>query len=333
MLETRNLQIGYGSKKGYTALNGPADLYFAEGGLTCLLGANGAGKSTLLKTLSNNLAPVKGEVFLNGKDIRSYSIKKLARHLSVVLASPISIENMSLASMVAMGRYPYTGWWGNLGPQDFGIVKDVMHKTGVWHLKDKLITEVSDGERQKAMIARALAQDTPIMLLDEPTAHLDLPAKVEIMHLLHLLARGSGKIIIVSTHDLDLAIQVADYFTLIGKDGRIVQGIPEGLILEGEFEKAFSHSSVQFDKERGNFRIPPVFYNKVSLKGEGAFFLWTKHALERNGFEIVEQNVGLMHINIINSGQDYYWELKGEMSLNKFSKLNDLIQYIKSNNR
>ena len=210
-IEIRNLSIGYDAhlkkiKIVASGLNGTLN----EGRLTCLLGANGVGKSTLLKTLSGFLPKIQGNILIGKKDIGEYGDKELAKLIGVVLTAKPDIQNMTAREMVALGRSPYTGFWGTLGNEDNRIVDKAIEMVGIESLAQRMIDTLSDGERQKVMIAKALAQQTPVIYLDEPTAFLDFPSKVEMMRLLKALAKETGKIIFLSTHDVIMALQLAD---------------------------------------------------------------------------------------------------------------------------
>lgn len=260
-IEINNLHIGYGanSKKTKTIIaSGLCGCLYKER-LTCLLGANGVGKSTLLKTLSGFLPKLGGSIVIDGKDITEYSDKELARLIGVVLTAKPEIQNMSAKEMVALGRSPYTGFWGTLSGGDSRIVEEAMEKVGITSLSRRIIDTLSDGERQKVMIAKALAQQTPVIYLDEPTAFLDFPSKVELMRLLRSLARETGKIIFLSTHDVSMALQLADDIWLMekNKDGNrtLTIGSPRSLADSGVLSHFVEGEGIQFDSETLTVRI------------------------------------------------------------------------------
>ena len=250
-IEIRNLSIGYDAQSKKTKivasrLNGRLN----EGNLTCLLGANGVGKSTLLKTLSGFLPKLEGNIFIDNKDISEYGDKELARLIGVVLTAKPEIQNMTAREMVALGRSPYTGFWGTLGNEDNRIVDEALEMVGITALAHRMIDTLSDGERQKVMIAKALAQQTPVIYLDEPTAFLDFPSKVEMMRLLKSLARATGKIIFLSTHDVSMALQLADDVWLMerNKDERTLTiGTPHSLADEGILQRFIEGDGIHFD--------------------------------------------------------------------------------------
>ena len=209
------LSIGYRGKHSVKCVADDISQAIHSGELTCLLGENGAGKSTLLRTLSGFLSPLAGEISILGRPLASYKERELATVIGVVLTEKSNLQNMTVRELVGMGRSPYTGFWGRLSADDRRKVDDALSLVGIAALGDRMVQTLSDGERQKVMIAKALAQETPIIFLDEPTAFLDYPSKVEILHLLHRLSREMHKTIFLSTHDLELALQIADRLWLM----------------------------------------------------------------------------------------------------------------------
>ena len=259
-IEIKDLCIGYGAKpKNVKTIASDLNGCLCEGQLTCLLGANGVGKSTLLKTLSGFLPKLGGNILIADKDIKEYSDKQLARLIGVVLTSKPDIQNMSAREMVALGRSPYTGFWGSLGDEDNRIVDKALEMVGISELGKRMIDTLSDGERQKMMIAKALAQQTPVIYLDEPTAFLDFPSKVEMMRLLRSLARETGKIIFLSTHDVSMALQIADNVWLMEKQGdnsrTLTIGSPHALAENGTLPRFIEGEGIFFDRTTLTIRI------------------------------------------------------------------------------
>ncbi len=254
-LRLDHLSTGYthGHQTTVVAQDVTASLYPGE--LTCLLGPNGAGKSTLLRTLSAFLTKVDGAIYLEGKPLKEYSPAALARKISVVLTERVSLQNMTVKELVAMGRYPYTGFWGKMAAADHQLIEEAIALVKIEELAQRQVSSLSDGERQKAMIAKALAQETPLIFLDEPTAFLDFPSKVEMMRLLHHLTRVKQKTIFLSTHDLDLALQMADTVWLMDKEKGVRIGSPDELAVNGAISEYFVRDGIQFDKERKAFLI------------------------------------------------------------------------------
>lgn len=210
------LSVGY---KGFSPVVTDINVEIKSGELTCLIGSNGIGKSTLLKTLTGFLPKLGGRLLLDGRDIDLLSQRERAKYISIVLTYKADVQNLSVAEMVGMGRMPYTGFWGKLNANDREIVAEAINMVGINHLKDRMVQTLSDGERQKVMIAKALAQQTPIILLDEPTSFLDFPSKVEMLQLLHCLAKETDKVVFLSTHDLELALRIADRLVELNKSG------------------------------------------------------------------------------------------------------------------
>ena len=233
-IRIEGLSIGYQNRHGVKKVAEGITDSIHSGELTCLLGENGAGKSTLLRTLSGFLPPISGDITILGEPLQSYRERELATVIGVVLTERTNLQNMTVTELVGMGRSPYTGFWGRLSAEDRAKVAAALNLVGIAALKDRLVQTLSDGERQKVMIAKALAQETPIIFLDEPTAFLDYPSKVEVLNLLGRLSREMGKTIFLSTHDLELALRVADRVWLMTKLGSVQAGLPENLFIDPE---------------------------------------------------------------------------------------------------
>lgn len=287
VLQTRDLTAGYRHKREPQRVIDDLTVELRAGELVCLLGPNGAGKSTLLRTLAGMQRPLSGTVELLGSNVHALSADQRARLLSVVLTEPVNVGLLTGYDLVALGRYPYTSWAGDLTEADESVVQNAIAAVGGAKLATRHIHTLSDGERQKMLIARALAQEPALMLLDEPTAFLDLPRRVEMMHLLRRLARTTGRTFLLSTHDLDLALRNADRVWLLPDNGRLVDGAPEDLILNGHFGDAFRSEGVWFDVQTGAFTAPQSSSNRpVTVQGDGIAALWTRRALERVGFRV-----------------------------------------------
>lgn len=280
LLHLQDLQVGYRNDGKEIVLFENLDLTLRAGELVCFMGPNGVGKSTLIKTMAGLHQPLTPHYSTSGEG------KIDPRKISVVLTDRINAMNMSVRDLVSYGRYPYLNWSAKLSETDLSIVDASLRTLQLTELANKNINELSDGQLQMVMIARALTQDTPVILLDEPTAHLDLNNRVAIMNVLRKLSRETQKAILVSTHELDLALQTADLLWLA--DGKkILTGVPEDLVLDGSLDRIFQFKG--FDLKTGK-----VFHEahrgiKVKLSGEGYSFLWTKNALERCGYEVTNQ--------------------------------------------
>lgn len=286
LLSAQELCIGYALRGVRKSIAGGIGFRLDGGELICLLGPNGAGKSTLLRTLAGIQPPLSGSVAICGEDSRTLSPGKRACSLGLVLTDRIETGNLTVLDLVALGRAPYTGWLGRLSKDDEARVAWALRATGSEVHASRKIGDLSDGERQKAMIARVLAQETPVIILDEPTAHLDLPNRVGIIRLLKNLARETRRAILLSTHELDLALQAADQVWLMDPGGEMKIGTPEDLVLNGTFETVFGRNGFDFDKETGTFRFNEPGEETVEVIGSGHFAFWTRRALERRGFRV-----------------------------------------------
>ncbi|MCB0443902.1 MAG: ABC transporter ATP-binding protein, partial [Flavobacterium sp.] len=250
ILQSKNLSIGYTSKAVTKTVASEVSIQLEQGKLIGLVGANGVGKSTLLRTITGIQKPLSGTVLLNEKVIESFEPLSLAQQISVVLTEKLPPSNLTVYELIALGRQPYTNWLGKLTEADKIEIDKAIELTELRHLIHQKHFEISDGQLQKVLIARALAQDTPLIVLDEPTTHLDLLHKVSLFKLLKKLTNETQKCILFSTHDIDLAIQLSD--EMIVMDGKIViQDQPCNLISKGVFSSLFNNEHIQFDKDKG----------------------------------------------------------------------------------
>ena len=238
-----NLSIGYHLPKGRVkTVHSSLDVALKEGTLTCLMGLNGAGKSTLLKTLCGLLPPLGGEVLVYGRKLDAYGAHELSRVIGVVLTGSGNVSGMTVRELVSIGRYPHTGFFGRLRESDEVVVRDAAASVGLLSKLECNISELSDGERQKAFIAKVLAQECPIIILDEPTSFLDIVSRIDILFLLKSIAKEQQKSILLSTHDIDTAIKLADRLWLLpdAKDENVTIGSPNELIDNGKLEKMYN---------------------------------------------------------------------------------------------
>lgn len=226
----------------------------SKGKLVALVGANGIGKSTLLRTLAKIQSPLSGEILLQNKSLHSYSNAALAKEISLVLTEQLPSKNLTVIELIALGRQPYTNWIGNLSTYDHSIIKNALIKTNLVELKHRKCYTLSDGQLQKVMIARALAQDTSMIILDEPTTHLDMYHKAYVLNLLKKLAHDTQKTMLFSTHEIDLAIQLCDEM-IVMHNGNVFSGTPCELIEQGVFEKLFPNDLIAFDATSGSFKV------------------------------------------------------------------------------
>lgn len=252
ILSTINLNIGYKTKTNTITIAQNLNLNLQKGKLIILVGANGIGKSTLLRTLTGIQKPLSGSVFLKDKQIENYTANQLAQNLSMVLTEKLPESNLTVHELVSLGRQPYTNWIGKLSELDIEKITEAILLTGIESYVNKKHHEISDGQLQKALVARALAQDTPLIILDEPTTHLDLLHKVSLFKLLKKLTHETGKCILFSTHDIDLAIQLSDQMIVMTPEC-VVQEEPCNLITDGVFSTLFKEEHITFDNEKGKF--------------------------------------------------------------------------------
>jgi iron complex transport system ATP-binding protein len=254
ILTSTNLSIGYKSKLRDNVVAKNINLKLEAGKLIALIGENGIGKSTLLRTLSGLKKPLSGDVYLNNKNLQEYRPLDLSQNLSLVLTEKLPTSNLTVFELIALGRQPYTNWIGKLNPEDLEKINEAIALTQIEHLSDKKYYEISDGQFQNVLIARALAQDTPLIILDEPSTHLDLFHKVSLFKLLKKLAAESNKCILFSTHDIDLAIQLSNEIIVMTEDF-LVQDQPCNLISKGVFDTLFKDENIKFDSGKGKFVV------------------------------------------------------------------------------
>ncbi|PCJ93413.1 MAG: ABC transporter ATP-binding protein [Flavobacteriaceae bacterium] len=253
-LSIKDLSIGYASKKERIAISSKIDFDLNQGELIAIVGVNGIGKSTLLRTLGNVQPKLSGSIDVKGKSLESYRSYELATEISLVLTEPIASKNLTVLELICLGRQPYTNWLGSLSQTDKEKITAAIEMVRLEELQHKKCYELSDGQLQKVMIARAVAQDTSIMLLDEPTTHLDLYHKAQILKLLQQIAHTTNKTIVYTTHEIELGLQLADKMLLM-KKGETSFGTPKQLIENGEFESMFPTDTITFDPKTASFKI------------------------------------------------------------------------------
>ena len=301
--QTNGLSIGYHTNKGDKIVHSNVNLTLYNGEVTCLLGLNGAGKSTLLRTLCGFQPALKGNVILKGKPLSSYSQSEFAREVGVVLTEKTNAGGISVYELVSLGRHPYTGFFGTLKAKDHKIIEESLQAVGIYHKKENYVSELSDGERQKVMIAKVLAQECPIIVLDEPTAFLDVTSRIETMVLLRKLAHKQNKAIILSTHDIDSAIGMGDKLWLLSKGKSVRCGAPEDLIMDGTVGEFFSKENILFDKNTGKLNAATHCTYPIGVEGDFQTSYWVGNALVRSGFTPSEKQKDGINI-ICNSPND-----------------------------
>jgi len=318
-----DLSVGYRRRVVIDHLN----LSAGEGELIALIGRNGLGKSTLLRTIARLQPALSGEILLAGRPLGLYSRNELAGLMSIVSTETVSVSQFTVKQLVAFGRFPHTNWIGKLTEKDTALINEAMQLVGVTSLGHKNLHEISDGERQRAMIARALTQDTSLILLDEPTAFLDMPNRYEVVHLLHQLTRTKRKTILFSTHDLNIAMHQADKLWLI-VDGTLYEGAPEDLVLNRQFARVFEGTKLHFDDCKGEFNIRHRETQLIKLSGEGKTFFWTKKALERLGFTVQKEG-NINHADVsIHEGLSNSWTCNLHGKQIQFASIYELSKYL-----
>lgn len=321
LLETRALTIGY-PRPGNPprVLQREVSVHIRPGEIISLMGQNGVGKTTFIRTISGLLAPLGGSVFYQEKPLHTLSGNELAQMLSLVLTEkPVNL-NLTVTELVALGRHPYSNWMGILTKKDKEVLEWAIAETHINYLLDKKLYELSDGQLQKVMIARALAQETDLILLDEPAAHLDLYNKIELMMLLRKIA-GSGKGILISTHDMQVSTQLSDRLWLFNFNQPLTEGLPEDLILSGALERTLYLQDYGYDMIFGTVKVEAKG-PEVHLTGESTCLHWTKQALSRNGFRIAETAQIRIHC------QPQHWQYEaGDTSLT-FPNIASLLQFL-----
>lgn len=321
ILTSKYLTVGYKNKQVLSELN----LSLNAGELTCLLGPNGSGKSTLIRSMTGIQKPLAGEVYIQGKPIAEINAKEMAKTLSLVLTDRVAPGNLTVYALVSLGRFPYTSWMGSLNQSDKELIQWALEVTGTLQFADRHIGELSDGEKQKVMIARALVQDTEIIVLDEPTAHLDSPNRIEIFHLLQDLTKKTGKTILISTHEIDMALESCDNMWLVMPDKKVESGLPEELILNGSLEKAFGSEELTFDYLKGRFSktLEANEFN-IEVIGDPVIAKWTKNAINRIQIHITSD----CQIAVLGTPEEPVWKVSDtNKSLNSLTLL---INYLKT---
>ena len=322
ILKADELSLGYrkGSKANVIAEH--ISFSLEKGKLICLLGPNGVGKSTLIRTIMGQIPALKNQVYLNEKPTQSLSTKDLSKRIAVVLTEKISSANLTVGQVIALGRIPHTGWLGNLSAKDQQKIDKAILSTHINYIQDRPLSELSDGQLQKVMIARALAQDGEILILDEPTAHLDLINRFEIMHLLRDIAIHENKAVLVVTHDLDIAIDTADEFWLMQCGLPLVCGSPEDLILQGQINLLLPNESLHFDKINGKVQESAIF-DYPPIDGPEEIVKWVKLALRKNKIDSDRKS-----ISIKTEGMKSLFFLRSDDEIFEFETISSLISHL-----
>jgi len=320
VLVLSNLSIGYNTEGSKKVIAKDLNIALKSGQLVALLGENGSGKSTLIRTLCNLQNPLSGGISIGGKNIN----QKVAKSIAVVLTSPVYAPNYTVYDMVSAGRYPYTNWLGKLSAYDDEIIRKSIESVSMSKFSDRLIHSLSDGEHQRMMIAKALSQQSDIIILDEPTAHLDLINRVEITKLLQKLAKEENKAILMATHELDLALQMADRLWLMS-NGALEEGAPEDMVINGVLQKVFAKLSLDFDHLSGGFKIKTETTKSIHFETtlETNEEIWTKRALHRIGYSIRNNTNSPLRLKYIKSSKK--WILSNNGVEKEFLELGKLL--------
>lgn len=283
IIYTKSLSAGYRKRKSVTTVLRNVDLELHEGELVSLLGANGAGKSTLIRTICGLQPALAGKVMVGDKDVERLTPRQLSKTIALVTTERTFAGGLTVSELVGLGRHPHTGFLGRLDEHDRQIVATAIEKVGISHKSESYVAELSDGERQKVMIAKALAQEAPVIILDEPTAFLDVASRVEVLQLLHDLARNERRTILISSHDIQQSMALSDRLWIVSDSGEIVSGVTEDLILADKISLLFSNRNVAFDPATGDFLTTRKGARQITLKADSAELnKWIANALRRN---------------------------------------------------
>ncbi|WP_291788128.1 ABC transporter ATP-binding protein [Cecembia sp.] len=323
ILTASNLNLGYQKGNLINTIAENLEFELKKGELTCLLGPNGVGKSTLIKTIMGQLPPLKGQIYLDGKPIQQYGLREISKKIAVVLTDKIRMGTLSVRQLVELGRIPHTGWLGSLSPTDQNKVENAIEATNIKYLADRSLSELSDGQLQKVMIARALAQDGEILLLDEPTAHLDLVNRLEIMRLLKEIANKENKAVLITTHDLEIAIETADEFWLMPCGSPLITGLPEDLIIQQKLDVLLPSQSMHFDKKTGKIK-GKANDSDIIIKGPEFLKKWIESALAKNNIFQLPEN---QFLSIKESPFELDLNKNGESTT--FRSIRDFVDYLK----
>lgn len=309
LLAAEQLTVGYRYGRHIRSVATRLQFHASPGQIIALLGPNGCGKSTLLRTLAGMQLPLAGQILLNEKPLASFTPAQRATQLAVVLTETPD-ANLTVYDLVVTGRYPYTGWFGRTAEADEHAISRALRQTNTQDFAHRPVGTLSDGERQKVMIARAVAQDTPLLILDEPTAHLDVPNRVAVLQLLLRLAHEHQKTVLLSTHALDLALLMADQLWLM-HEGKLQSGVPEDLVLGGAVTGLFESEGIAFDRQTGTFLPSRAAGPPIRVEGSGSEALWTRRALERSGYTVLA-DVGRAPVVRVIPGPPHHWIIESD---------------------
>ncbi|HBE9551641.1 ABC transporter ATP-binding protein [Clostridioides difficile] len=307
MLKTNNLSVGYNNKVVISNINVEVE----NGEILCLLGSNGAGKTTLLRSLSKLISPIKGEIYLNGVNINCISRKALSKKMALVLTNRLLGDLMTVQDIVNIGRYPYTGFFGSLSKKDLIMVDEALESVDALHLKKRYFDELSDGEKQKVLVARALVQEPEIIILDEPTTHLDIKHRLELINILKKLSKEKSISVILSLHEIDIALKSCDKVALIKNNKVIAYGQPEDVVDEDIINSLYELDDKNFNSLLGSVEISNKSKNEVFIIGGGGKATPIYRAFTKKGIGLYS---GIIHEN------DIDYEIGRTMGIKMFTE-------------
>ncbi|HCQ5682839.1 TPA: ABC transporter ATP-binding protein [Clostridioides difficile] len=307
MLKTNNLSVGYNNNVVISNIN----VEVKNGEILCLLGSNGAGKTTLLRSLSKLISPIKGEIYLNGVNINCISRKALSKKMALVLTNRLLGDLMTVQDIVNIGRYPYTGFFGNLSKKDLIMVDEALESVDALHLKKRYFDELSDGEKQKVLVARALVQEPEIIILDEPTTHLDIKHRLELINILKKLSKEKSISVILSLHEIDIALKSCDKVALIKNNKVIAYGQPEDVVDEDIINSLYELDDKNFNSLLGSVEISNKSKNEVFIIGGGGKATPIYRAFTKKGIGLYS---GIIHEN------DIDYEIGRTMGIKMFTE-------------
>ncbi|EMJ5874302.1 ABC transporter ATP-binding protein [Clostridioides difficile] len=307
MLKTNNLSVGYNNKVVISNIN----VEVKNGEILCLLGSNGAGKTTLLRSLSKLISPIKGEIYLNGVNINCISRKALSKKMALVLTNRLLGDLMTVQDIVNIGRYPYTGFFGSLSKKDLIMVDEALESVDALHLKKRYFDELSDGEKQKVLVARALVQEPEIIILDEPTTHLDIKHRLELINILKKLSKEKSISVILSLHEIDIALKSCDKIALIKNNKVIAYGQPEDVVDEDIINSLYELDDKNFNSLLGSVEISNKSKNEVFIIGGGGKATPIYRAFTKKGIGLYS---GIIHEN------DIDYEIGRTMGIKMFTE-------------
>nr|WP_330402907.1 ABC transporter ATP-binding protein [Clostridioides difficile] len=306
-MKTNNLSVGYNNKVVVSDIN----IEVKSGEILCLLGSNGAGKTTLLRSLSKLISPIKGEIYLNGVNINHISRKALSKKMALVLTNRLLADLMTVQDIVNIGRYPYTGFFGNLSKKDLIMVDEALESVDALHLKKRYFDELSDGEKQKVLVARALVQEPEIIILDEPTTHLDIKHRLELINILKNLSKEKSISVILSLHEIDIALKSCDKVALIKNNKVIAYGQPEDVVDENIINSLYELDDKNFNSLLGSVEISNKSKNEVFIIGGGGKATPIYRAFTKKGIGLYS---GIIHEN------DIDYEIGRTMGIKMFTE-------------